>query len=326
MMRVGAIFNYTAVVKGFCFKRKKVLFNQAQSFVKAGAEHIEIDTDILHLKPYKKGYLQREINALLPLKGENITFSLHAPILGIITGINYPLIRKACVKTIINHYQLLSKLEPTTITIHPEALSSVMHHLDAISPKTKKYLLDLIRKYEVESFEELTKVIPAEKICIENFHYGELAEYKKIIKKYDIGVTYDIGHYLLQNYGPCARKRVKKSAQLPFGTVEAVDCQSIPDPREYVDPFFNEWKGMVRNIHLHNVRERRSQFSNNLRIFVDHKALNHPDGVINIEKACQRFQKFGYNGTIIIEEPHNKKITESIRYLRQILEKIQANA
>lgn len=325
-MRTGAIFNLVAAIIGFQFKRKNVLLKQARSMVKSGAEHIEIITDLFRVKPYSEAYLQHEIDALATLKDEGITFSMHAPALGIITGSNHQLIREASVQTIINDYELVKPLEPTTVTIHPEALSMAIHHLRASSSKKKKFLLNLVRKYESQSLKELTAVIPPEKICIENYFYGELTEYKKIIKKFGAGVTYDIGHYLLQNFGPRARKRVNKSIQLNYGLVEARDCKTNPDPCEFVDPFFNDWKKMVRNIHMHNIRERHQQSSHNLRLFIDHQPLVHPKGIIDIEKACQRFEYFKYNGPVIIEEHDNKNVAESISFLRNILEKIQENS
>ncbi|MDA2922788.1 sugar phosphate isomerase/epimerase [Patescibacteria group bacterium AH-259-L07] len=326
MMRTGAIFNLVTALIGFQFRRKNVLLKQAQSMAKAGVEHIEIITDFLRAKPYPERYLRNEIDALATLKDEGITFSMHAPTLGIITGANHQLIREASVKTIIDDYELITPLEPTTVTIHPEALKMAIKDLRTSDPKKKKFLLDIVRKNEALSFEELIKVIPAEKICIENYFYGELTEYKKMIKKFGAGVTYDIGHYLLQYFGPRARKKVRKSIQLDFGLVEASDWKTNPDPFEFVDPFFNAWKGMVRSIHIHNVRPRILQVSQDPIMFRDHYPLTDPRGVVNIQKACQRFQHFKYNGPVIIEDYGNKNIAESISFLRKILEKIQQSA
>ncbi|MDA2936520.1 sugar phosphate isomerase/epimerase, partial [Patescibacteria group bacterium AH-259-L05] len=168
MMQTGATFNYAAAIIGFQLKRKKVLLKQARSLVKAGAEHIEIITDLLRAKPYPESYLRHEIDALATLKDEGITFSMHAPALNIVTGSIHQLIREASVETIINDYELISPLEPTFVTIHPEALKTAIHDLRTSSSKKKKFLLDIVRKNESQSLKELTAVIPPEKICIEN--------------------------------------------------------------------------------------------------------------------------------------------------------------
>lgn len=325
-MRVGVTLNQVSVITWFHFKRKKTLFRLAKRLVKAGAQQIEILGDLFYVKDYGQDYLRQEIDALLPLKKQGIKFSLHAPCISVVTGSHFPAIREAGIETIINVYQFMAELEPVTVTVHPNALEAVMRELKTPSKYNRKYLIRRAQKYENYALQELSKIIPSEKICMENYYDSDLKYYKRIIKKNNNSVCFDIGHYIMQNFGPNARKNVKKGTQLPYRIVEIEDCRSIPKSEKYVDLFFKKWKERrIGNIHIHNVRQKQAQRSGKLIAFTDHQPITDPRGIINIEEVCRRIKKFGYNKAIVIEE-HQKNSTESVRFLREILEKIQTNS
>src|SRR3989344_2488733 len=106
-MRTGGIFHSESILKGFHFKKRGVLLEQAKILEKAGAEQIELTADLFDAEPFPIDYLQQEVEKLLELKKRGMLFSLHAQcIAGVATASSHERIRRASVETIIEGYLL----------------------------------------------------------------------------------------------------------------------------------------------------------------------------------------------------------------------------
>ncbi len=296
-MRIGAIFPTVEILGGLRRGKRDVFLGPARKYQSAGVQHIEMTGDLFRVEPYDREYLRGEIEKLNVLAHgpHGITFGLHASCIGVNTGIHHELIREASVKTILEDWELTKSLDPKTITLHPNALAMIDAELKPKRGIARSYIIGRARENEERSIQELIKVIPQRRICYENYHEGDLKEYQVLIAKYDLGVCYDVGHHY---------------AKLPSHLA--------------LEIFFREWgRGRVRNVHLHNLRVIDPPLPYGLARYIDHRPITDKEGLIDVKWYCYLLHHVGYDGAIILEEYHNKDIVGSIKFLSEIIRKIE---
>lgn len=291
-MRVGSILYSFNVIKGFYYRKSGIIEQQVEELVLAGAEHIELTADLFFAFDFSsyEQYFMQEIKRLIPFKENGITFSLHASCIGgVATGSPHWAIRKASVDAILSSYRLVGELEPTTITVHPETLIEIARDLKPQTAVAKKFLLGCALDNERKSFAEICAIIPSSKICIENFHFGDIEDYLPLILEFGLSVCYDRGHDYVQNPGPESSKK-----------------------------FFIKWGTRIRHIHFHGVCNSKSSLPYSISQLEDHQPIVAPNVLMDIGAECATFRQSLYDGAVVLEEYNNPDIKKSVAYLRKI--------
>lgn len=303
------------------------LENQTRELLDAGNEHFELDDDLVHLKrEITLWWKQQASPHLLELKKDGITYSVHLSQFGGLQIDSFiPEIRRASVeaiKRIVNFYE---PLEPTTYVLHlggdrffrylnTHAIDPVLRQeLDKIFPHSilKKYALrkfiqvlvwwtqrhvndTIVVPSVLEALEELKKIIPAQKICLENLEYSDfdmMAD--RVIPRTNSRIAFDIGHDAIRN--------------------------GLGHSKQFILKYGNK----IAQVHLHDIRQIAvMHYPSGFRepVYQDHKPLG-TGGLDLKNNVLLPLKVVGFSGPIVIEDYYHDPLP-SVKILKQAIDEI----
>lgn len=292
----------------------------------AGAEHFEIDDDLVFLRPEITQWWQSKIPYLTKLKNEGVTFGEHLPQFGGLQIDSFiPEIRDGSVRAIGRMVKLFEPLDTQNFVLHlggdrffrylnTHAIDPVLRQeLDKIFPHSllekfvlRKFLQILIWWTQrhvndtvvvpsvVEALEELKKVIPASKICLENLEYSDfdmMAD--KVIPRTGARICFDVGHDVIRNGLGHPKRFILKHGQ------------------------------KIAQVHLHDVRKIATMiYPSGYRepVWQDHKPLN--EGSLHLKSdVLLPLKQVGFSGPIVIEDYYHDPL-QSVKILKQAIDEI----
>ena len=304
---------------------------QIQELRDAGAEHFELTADLIFLRPEVTEWWRRKMPYLSKLrKEENVTFSVHLPQFGGVQINSYlPEIKQASLDVIKRTADFFAPLEPTGFAMHlggerffrylsMHSIGPVLsQELNKMFPKSwwgktkKQSLYQFIRlliwwiKHHVndtvsvpailESLEEIKKIVPLEKICLENLEHSDFEMMADMVtKKKNVKICFDVGHLALQS-----------------GIKDA--------PR-----FIQKYNRKIGQLHLHDIAVIAATIYPNGEkelVLQDHKPLGA--GLLNLkEDILLPLKKIDFRGPIIIEDYYHDPVP-SVKMLKQAIEEIR---
>ncbi|MBI2063269.1 MAG: sugar phosphate isomerase/epimerase [Candidatus Yanofskybacteria bacterium] len=302
------------------------LENQIEELRNAGAEHFELDDDIVFLRPEITQWWQNKIPYLSQLKDEGITFSEHLSQFGGLQVDSFiPEIRQASVQAIGRMVKLFEPLQPLNYVLHlggdrffrylnTHAIDPVLRQeLDKIFPHSplKKYALrkfiqglvwwtqhhvndTIVVPSVLETMKELKKIIPAQNICLENLEHSDFDMMADIVtKQIDARICFDVGHDVIRN--------------------------GFEHPKRFILKYGHK----IAQLHLHDIRVIASTiYPSGYKepVYQDHKPLG--DGSLNLKNNILiPLKEVGFSGPIVIEDYYHDPLP-SVKILRKAIDEI----
>jgi len=302
------------------------LGGQIEELRSAGAEHFEFDDDIIFLRPEITQWWQEQIPYLVGLKKEGVTFSRHLSQFGGLQIDSFiPEIRQASVRAMIRMIKLFEPLDPLNYVLHlgsdrffrylnTHAIDPVLRQeLKKMFPHSlvKKFILRKFIGFLVEwtqrhinetvvvpsileAIDELKKIVPIEKICLENLENSDFDLMADMVtRRADVRICFDVGHNIIRN--------------------------GLGHTKEFI----LKHRHKIAQVHLHDVRSVAFMvYPSGLKepVFQDHKPLG--EGVINLKKdVLLPLKEIGFSGPIVIEDYYHDPVP-SVKILKQAIEEI----
>lgn len=330
------------------------LKDEVEDLIRAGAQHIELNSDIIQFTPhFRKRFREKELPYLEEfIKKGLLTVSVHVDHIGYSFPPRYWRMRSGAVaqfQYLANYY---SRLDLTHYTLHigPDEMfrAQVFKNLPiikilpfkkiSISKKIKNIAIEEILREAPQAFEELKNEagIDLNKICVENMEGMRREEFDELFKEMvkmvpEIGCILDVGHLLMEEYledKHCLENFIKywgkKKKKLKAVHIHDVAMSFNNKNKKLIVEAIAELKKENRNkddLVIRKLEEFMRLSSKQKAVFADHQNLG--TGILNLPSLLKALKEANFNGPVIFEGASQKGFLDSVRLLAKEIEKVK---